>query len=92
MTYEQNLGERKVHKLKTLNPYFEDVYKRAKTFEVRRNDRDFKVGDILELNEWTGTGFTGRGIAANVTYILSDPAYCKDGFVILGIHWYTTNF
>jgi len=37
------------HFLKTWAEYFEAVKSGNKTFEVRVNDRDFKVGDILVL-------------------------------------------
>ena len=37
------------HKLKTLAQYWERVQSGEKTFEIRKNDRDFQVGDILEL-------------------------------------------
>lgn len=36
-----------IHELKTLPEYFELVRKGIKNFEVRKNDRDFKVGDML---------------------------------------------
>lgn len=45
----------KVHALKTLNPFFSDVLEGRKNFEVRKNDRDFKVGDVLCLQETTTT-------------------------------------
>lgn len=33
----------------------------TKTCEIRRNDRDFKIGDSLCLAEWTKeTGYSGR--------------------------------
>jgi hypothetical protein len=38
--------------LKVLIPYYEDIISGIKTFEVRKNDRDFKVGDILKLREF----------------------------------------
>lgn len=38
--------------LKTINPYFHEVWEGNKTFEVRFNDRDFKVGDIVYLVEY----------------------------------------
>lgn len=40
------------HKLKTWPEYFAQLRRGEKTFELRENDRDFKVGDILELQEW----------------------------------------
>lgn len=42
----------KVHELKLNTEYYDDVKKGLKTFEVRKNDRDFKVGDILSLARW----------------------------------------
>lgn len=39
----------RIHRLKTLAPYWERIQQGDKTFEIRKNDRDFQVGDILEL-------------------------------------------
>jgi hypothetical protein len=39
----------RVHRLKTLAPYWHRIQQGDKTFEIRKNDRDFQVGDILEL-------------------------------------------
>lgn len=41
-----------VHELKTWPYYFEEVWNGTKTFEVRKNDRDFRVGDTLILQEY----------------------------------------
>jgi len=38
-----------VHGLKIAPNYFEKVVSKEKTFEVRYNDRNFQVGDILKL-------------------------------------------
>ena len=82
------------HELKTMTKYFRDVESGVKTFEVRRNDRNFQVGDTLVLREWippgkwveqyTGDGYTAKEIEKDVMYILDDPAYVKEGYVILG--------
>lgn len=39
------------HELKLDIKYFEDVKNGKKNFEIRKNDRDFKVGDILKLKK-----------------------------------------
>ena len=39
----------KTHLLKLADKYWEAVRSGAKTFEVRYNDRDFEVGDIVRF-------------------------------------------
>jgi len=42
----------KEHKLKIWPKYFKAIKKEEKTFELRKNDRDFKKGDVLILREF----------------------------------------
>lgn len=42
----------KIHELKLDIKYFDDVKSGKKNFEVRKNDRDFQVGDILKMKAW----------------------------------------
>lgn len=76
-----------VHILKVLPKYFQALVDGTKTFEVRRNDRAYQVGDILHLGEWAPEEgrFTGRSVAVKVTYILDDPQFVPQVYVILGI-------
>lgn len=60
-----------IHEIKIRPEYFDAVCKREKTFELRRNDRNYKKGDYLVLKEWDGY-FTGREITRYVNYILFD--------------------
>lgn len=76
---------RQHHYLKILPKYYMAVERGEKTFEVRYNDRNFKKYDILHLQEWLNGEYTGREINAEVTYVLDDPAYCKEGYVIMSI-------
>lgn len=75
------------HDLKIQPQYFRDVCNGTKTFEVRKDDRGYKVGDKLVLNEWSETAgcYTGAGIVMRVTYILSETAFVREGYVIMGI-------
>ena len=76
----------KSHDLKILPKYFEAVVAGIKRFELRKNDRNFQVGERITLREWDGEKFTGRNIVYIITYVLEDcPEYgLKDGYCIIG--------
>ncbi|MFG6322390.1 MAG: DUF3850 domain-containing protein [Lachnospiraceae bacterium] len=76
-----------IHELKVLQDYFDDVLTGKKRFELRRDDRDYQVGDIFILKEWTPDGgYTGRQYSGTISYILrgcSCPGYgLADGYCI----------
>ena len=75
------------HLLKTWTEYFQEVWDGNKTFEFRKNDRDFKQGDTLTLAELDKATelFTGREIRANVTYVLKDQMNVPEGYAILSL-------
>lgn len=76
-----------IHELKTLPEYFEAILEGKKLFEIRKDDRPFRVGDILALNEYddVAKGYNGRSCLVYVDYILRDKEYCKSGFVCMSI-------
>lgn len=77
------------HELKILPCYFQDVWDGKKTFELRRDDRDFQVGDLLILREWDNMTqmYTGSALVVEVTYILRNaPQYgLENGYCIMSI-------
>lgn len=81
---------RNYHDLKILPNFFMDIESGKKTFEVRFDDRGYRVYDILHLREWyphplPGGTYTGREMKKEVIYLLKDPEYCKEGFVVMGL-------
>jgi hypothetical protein len=66
------------HRLKSWPQFFERSLLGDKTHEVRRADRDFRVGDILRLQEFDPqkSQFTGRECSVIVTYITSAELPC----------------
>lgn len=62
---------RREHKLKTVNPHYQAVQDGRKTFEIRFNDRDYRVGDFLHLCEWDEGRFTGRNVWRRVSHIVT---------------------
>ena len=81
------------HELKILPQYFQAVWYGKKTFELRKDDRDYQRGDILVLKEWDGMKFTGSALCVKVTYILQDAMQygLQNGYVILGIRRIESN-
>lgn len=59
---------------KVLPNYFQDIVDGKKKYELRLNDFDIEIGDILVLEEWTSTDpqvrqATGRVLEKQVTYL-----------------------
>lgn len=76
------------HELKTWPGYFEEIFMGHKTFEIRKNDRDFKKGDILILKEYIPSTkeYTGRQMARNVLYLLDGGVFgIEEGYVVMSI-------
>lgn len=77
--------EQNIHQIRLAKSYFDDVANEIKTFELRRNDRGYKKGDILEMMEFTDGKYTGRSVKALVTYILEDYTGIEEGYCIMAI-------
>lgn len=75
----------KTHFLKTWPEYFQAVVEDRKPFEIRRNDRDYAVGDVLVLQEWCPVkgDYTGNYVKRCVSYLTDFEQ--KPGFVVLGL-------
>lgn len=81
------------HQLKTWPVFFGPVAEGIKTFELRRADRKFAVGDLLHLREWLPfeQDYTGEEVTVKVTYILGRAKLLTPvhglgvGFVIMAI-------
>lgn len=77
-----------VHELKIYPESFSAVVSGVKTFEYRFNDRDYRVGDILRLREYSPTNdtYTNNEVEAAVTFVLSGGQYdIPPGYVIMSI-------
>ena len=76
-----------IHELKILTQYFEQICKNEKTFEVRKDDREFHTGDFLFLREWDAEAsfYTGREIMAKVTSHLRNSPWVKEKHIIMSI-------
>lgn len=78
----------KVHCLKTWPDYYKFVRSGQKKFEVRKYDRNFNVGDILELQEWSPETrqYTGNFTRVQVVYFLTGGQFgIETGYCVMGI-------
>lgn len=75
------------HELKIWGVFFNAVINGKKTFEIRKMDRDYKVGDYLHLREFNREAqkFTGREVRALITYIYASDDYLAPGYAVLGM-------
>ena len=78
--------KRKTHKLKILRDHFIDVVAGEKRAELRKNDRDFKIGDFIVLQEFDNGATTGDEHKVVITHILAGGSYGLDkDYCILSI-------
>src|SRR5688572_23934316 len=77
-----------IHELKTWNEFLPLISTGKKTFEVRKNDRDFKPGDTLKLlgYEPRNDKYSGDQITVEVTYVLQGGQFgIEEGHCVMGI-------
>lgn len=81
----------KRHILKCWPKYFAAIACGDKMFEVRKNDRDFQVGDWVDLREWLPDEQkeTGHFLTVEITYMfIGDAAVglvLPEGLCVLGL-------
>lgn len=81
------------HRLKVLIKYADAIMDGTKTFEVRKNDRDYEVGDKIVFdvvtNEGNAVGEAARhplnGATYRIDYILDDFEGLAQKYVALAI-------
>ena len=88
----------KLHELKIKEDYFNAILRGEKTFELRKNDRDYQVGDLIHFvdidgnNHIIGNPAYNKKLVFQITYILQnvqeyglDKDYCILAIKKLGI-------
>ena len=76
------------HRLKSWPQFFEATRKGPKRFEVRKNDRNYNVGDTLTFFEWDPEkqDFTGEmETGFRVVYLLKNCPGIEPGYCVMGI-------
>ncbi len=74
------------HELKTEPKFFERVLQGHKKFELRFNDRGYRLGDLLILREFdTVDGYTSRTLVASVKYLTDYKRALRPGYVAMSL-------
>jgi len=84
----------RTHRIKIHPKYVERILSGQKTFEIRKNDRDYQVGDRLSMYpwewsdsdkgiKWADPNRESRNIEADIVYMTN--AYQQDDYCVLGI-------
>ncbi len=77
----------RTHLLKIHPEFFRAQVDGTKRFEIRKDDRLYTVGDLLQLNEWDPKlqDFTGKRVMRVVTYIVKGGHFGIDPeYVVMG--------
>lgn len=74
----------RVISLKTDPEPFSELLSGRKTFEWRKDDRGFRVGDVLCLREHEDD-YTGRSVVARVTYLLKERYGVPEGYCVMAL-------
>lgn len=74
------------HTLKVAPGFWWALADETKSFEVRKNDRDYCAGDVLVLWQWLQGKAIEGPIFRRVTYVLHGPQYgVEAGYVVMAI-------
>jgi len=77
-----------IHRLKTWPDEFMAIVSGDNTFEYRLNDRGFKCGDCLILEEYDPKTdeYTGMQVTREITYILGNLKFgLPEGYVVMAV-------
>lgn len=73
------------HDLKLDDIYYADSETGKKPFEIRKDDRNYKVGDTITLNRWNRitSEYMGESLERKITYMTDYQQ--RHGWVVLGL-------
>jgi hypothetical protein len=79
-----------IHHLKCQKQFLQRISIGQKSFEIRKNDRDYQVGDELHLYQYDPDSsvqwyFSDTGFAVKVKVVYFTTAYQQAGYCVLGI-------
>lgn len=75
-----------VHDVKCAAPFFDGVWSGDKTFEVRKDDRDYQTGDSINQHEWDAVdGYSGRVTGHDIGFVLRGYPHVQEGYAVFSL-------
>ena len=83
---DATMSDTRTHDLKSWPNYFTATVDGSRAFELRKNDRNFHIGDRIRLREWRpgASEYTGRVLRVIITS-LEEGTGVEPGYCIMGI-------
>ncbi len=77
----------KTHEVKIYPVYYKAIVSGDKTWELRKNDRDYKVGDYILLREYDKGKYTGHKTIRRISYVYKGTGQfgLSEGYCILSL-------
>ena len=74
------------HDLKINYEFAKLHFEGRKDWEIRKNDRDFKVGDLIKFNIVEFASSTGWSYTRKITHVYKEAEYgLEEGYAILSL-------
>ena len=93
MAKKQKHRPPKTHEVKSHPEQFTAMVMGLKPWEVRKNDRDYRMGDILAISEWDPAKgqFTGFSVLGKITYMLQGKFGLPEDVCVLSLDIFGKN-
>lgn len=79
-----------IHEVNCDRDWFDLLVSRSRTFDIRKDDRRFMVGDYIAFNEcehdenMDSYSYTGYSVLGKITYVFNDERYVREGYIVIG--------
>ena len=72
-----------VHQIRISKDRLQDIKEAG--FDLRKNDKWYKQGDMIELMEFAEGRYTGKTVKAKITYLLEEHTGLEEGYCIMAL-------
>lgn len=77
----------KVHDLKITPEYLTKIFQGNKNWELRKNDRGFKEGDLIFVREYENGEYLMQYAVGHIVFVLENYTGIETGYCILSVEW-----